>query len=201
MDALSRSLQAHEAYMAHLKKHFDLNKAKYGMRDVEMAPWLQRKRQRQFTLVAMVDGNVEGSVQPVTLQWADGREEAWDRSSKQRLDFGIPMDLQVTEVAQDSSPAFRLHFSDGHVGHFAPPLPAETMWSEELHNRKRSFWGTAEASSIQDDAGRVDLGFVALQMARLPERKQPIVHCTALDRSHAHAWSGHGFRHGHVGTS
>ncbi|CAJ1398620.1 unnamed protein product [Effrenium voratum] len=28
--------KAHEAYMAHLKKHFDLNKAKYGMAEVEL---------------------------------------------------------------------------------------------------------------------------------------------------------------------
>ena len=31
--------------MAHLKKHFDLNKAKYGMRDVEMVP---RRTSRRF---------------------------------------------------------------------------------------------------------------------------------------------------------
>lgn len=28
--------EAHEAYLAHLKKHFDLNKDKYGMKDVEL---------------------------------------------------------------------------------------------------------------------------------------------------------------------
>ena len=28
--------EAHEAYLAHLKRHFDLNKALYGMRDVEL---------------------------------------------------------------------------------------------------------------------------------------------------------------------
>ena len=111
-----------------------------------------------------------GTGQPVTLCWTDGREvgtflpkflrentiEAWDKSSKQRLDFGIPPFLQVKEVApvdfsspEYSGPAFRVHFSDGHIGHFPPPPAADTMWSRELRHKKRVFWGSEEASGIR----------------------------------------------------
>lgn len=117
----------------------------------------------------------------VTLRWADGREagaflpkylrentmEAWDNSSKQRLDFGIPMDLRVTDVSLESvslpdfsGPAFRLQFSDGHVGHFPVPRPQRSMWSQELqHQKKRVTWGATEASNIQEELTSGSLHF------------------------------------------
>ena len=108
---------------------------------------------------------------PVTLRWSDGREagtflpkflrentiEAWDNSSKQRLDFGIPLGLQVRDAVpvevskpEYSGPAFRVLFSDGHVGHFPPPRPADTMWSTELRHKAKTYWGNEEASEIRD---------------------------------------------------
>ena len=108
----------------------------------------------------------------VTLRWPDGREagaflpkflrentiEAWDSSSKQRLDFCVPLDLQVQEMApveftspEYSGPAFRLQFSDGHVGHFPPPPPTDAMWSRELRHQNKVLWGSEEASTIRGE--------------------------------------------------
>ena len=55
-----------------------------------------------------------------------------------------------------SGPAFRLHFSDGHVGHFPVPQPQQSMWSRQLQHQKRITWGgsATEASNIQEESGR-----------------------------------------------
>ena len=81
------------------------------------------------------------------LQLRASFKEAWDGSSKQRLDFRIACDLQVTEQQPVELPlpsgctkAFRLRFSDGHEGHFVAPKSKGVMWQQELCERPRSYW-------------------------------------------------------------
>ena len=169
------------------------------------------------------------------------------RKKKSKLPFqSKPWIFFVGFLPEDfSGPAFRLQFSDGHVGHFPVPRPQRSMWSQELqHQKKRVTWGAA--SNIQeetweknhgihgsfgnllnffDDFGDfpdfekleitpvfvfrmsrsfpvtllepiegADLWFFALQMAGFAVRLHQIFYCQEVDRSHAHAWGGDGFR-------
>eukprot|EP00434_Breviolum_minutum_P009495 symbB.v1.2.008359.t1/scaffold524.1/size192337/8 len=146
------------------------------------------------------------STQAVTLRWADGtaagaflpkylREntlEAWDNSSKQRLDFGIPSDLKVKEASlvngiksfDYSGPLFRLEFSDGHVGHFPPSPPASSFWSKELQQQKKCFWGTAESSKIQEEMTSGSLRFEFSDL--LDEKKRSETARRWIEAMHIH---------------
>ena len=65
---------------------------------------------------------------------------------------GSPLQKVPLGPKDFSGPAFRLHFSDGHVGHFPVPRPQQSMWSRELQHQKRVTWGGTEASNIQEAA-------------------------------------------------
>ncbi|CAJ1450289.1 unnamed protein product [Effrenium voratum] len=106
--------------------------------------------------LAWPDGRPAGSFLPKFLR--ENTVEAWDVSSKQRLDFCLHADLQVTEV-QAEGRAFRLCFSDGHVGTFLPPRPAPEMWSQGLMNKPRTLWGSSNTAAVQEELERGSLRF------------------------------------------
>ncbi|CAK9071461.1 unnamed protein product [Durusdinium trenchii] len=137
------------------------------------------------------------STQPVTLRWSDGRSagaflpkflrentlEAWDSSSKQRLHFGIPLDLEVTDAIpvectspgflNFKGPAFKVSFSDGHVGHFVAPKVHTAMWQKELHQtHQKRYWGHEEAAGITEDltGGRLRFDWAELHDAGAKQR-------------------------------
>ena len=145
-----------------------------------------------------------GVERAVTLRWPDGREvgaflpkflrentiEAWDGSSKQRLDFCLPLDLQVRDVApvefsspDYSGPAFRLQFSDGHLGHFTPPRPADTMWSNELRRQEKLLWGSEEAAQVR---GELRDGHGPLRFEWKDLQENPSVAKRWIEAMHSH---------------
>lgn len=48
--------------------------------------------------------------------------------------------MELDDLPAGPSKAFRLRFSDGHVGHFAPPRPKGFMWQQGLAEQPRSLW-------------------------------------------------------------
>ena len=78
-----------------------------------------------------------------------------DHSRQKKIEAPISIQTMIfcCFLPEDfSGPAFRLQFSDGHVGHFPVPRPQRSMWSQELqHQKKRVTWGATEASNIQEE--------------------------------------------------
>jgi len=76
--------------------------------------------------------------------------EAWDASSRQRLDNNIPPNVKVTRILSGDTASqeklgdlVHLEFSDGHVGRFQVPPAATNLWSSDLPSWPRCEWGTS----------------------------------------------------------
>mmetsp|Transcript_10849 Transcript_10849/g.17900 ORF Transcript_10849/g.17900 Transcript_10849/m.17900 type:complete len:422 (-) Transcript_10849:80-1345(-) len=113
--------------------------------------------------------------------------EAWEASSRQRLDFNLGTNIAVEKVSQISSQeessndSFLVEFSDGHVGHFEPPREAESVWASDLPNWRRELWGTGEhtPADIQRElefGGSLRFGFDQLSGTSMQQRFAEALH-------------------------
>lgn len=113
--------------------------------------------------------------------------EAWEASSRQRLDFNLGTNIAVEKISQISSQedaskeSFLVEFSDGHVGQFESPRETESVWASDLPNWRRKLWGTGELSPGDilkelQSGGILRFGFDKLEDAAMQQRFAEALH-------------------------